>query len=291
MYAVSPHVLNSSSSSAQSASSMDSSYSQAQRDKIKQLIKDNYEIYISNVDHLDEAEVVCFGDNHGRDEHKRINGQIVDMLYVDESILLIEKTKPRKNGGSSLPIDHDSNKQAKYVTKPIPIQGWDIELDENRLKVLNEFITANMICKQPKVVHFLSLSTLSQWRDDLENNQLSTFSRITTLLSIGCITSCLSLFILSCTPCIKKYYQIKALRSTQKIIDEIPIRNQSMCETIQDISGAYKKIFVMGGNLHLYYADKEVRGIDQGPYIEGVNKTIDFLSGKKFAILIPKTQD
>lgn len=194
MYAVSTHGLNSSSSSAQSAISAESSHLQAQRNKIKQFIKDNYNEIISNVEHIDEAEVVCFGENHYNDNHRRINGEMIDMLYVDEGILLIEKPTKEREGESNRLYDLAPNEQAKYVTKPIPTQGWDIEEDENLRKELYEYVNANMIYEEPRATLILSSSRVQQFANSLDNEHSSTFCQIATIFSFCCALCCVSLF-------------------------------------------------------------------------------------------------
>lgn len=272
--------------------SIESNKLQIQREKINQFIQANYRVYISNVDQLDEAQIICLGERHGSETHKKINAQIVDMLYENESILLVEKSSQEINEESNLLHEDELiNEQAKYVKTPIKIQGWDIEDNENRITELKEFVTASMIYEKPRASYFLSSSRISRISNDLENNQLSTCSRITSLFSFCCILCCTSLFVKCCTPCIKKYYKKKGYQGFQKIINEVPLRNQKMCETIQNVLETNKKIFVMGGNKHFDFVEQGLEGIDYGPSNNAVEQTIGFLETKKFAILIPNEDD
>ncbi len=265
---------------------------QIQREKINQFIQANYRVYISNVDQLDEAQIICLGESHGNETHRKINAQIVDMLYENESILLVEKSSQEINEESSLLCEDELiNDQAKYVKKPIKIQGWDVEYNENSIKELKEFVTASMIYEKPRASYFLSPFRINRISNDLENNQLSTCSRITSLFSFCCILCCTSLFVKCCTPCIKKYYKKKGYQGFQKIINEVPIRNQKMCETIQNVSETNKKIFIMAGSNHFDFVGQGLEGIDYGPSNNAVEQTVDFLAAKKFAILIPNEND
>lgn len=269
--------------------SMDSNRLQKQRDEINQFIQENYRSWISNVDQLDEAQIICLGEMHDVEMHRMINAQIIDMLYEQESILLVEKSTQEINENLSLSDkEEDAISQAKYVRQPIQVDGWDIEDDEIRIKELGKYVRACMIYEEPKVIHFLSYSKTTRLYEDLENNRLSTCSRIAKIVSFGCRLSCTALFVKTCKPCIKKYYKAKARQGLQKIINGCLLRNQRMCEVIQDVSENYKKVFVMAGQAHFEMIEKETKGIDYGPSNKAVKLTMDFLSTKKFAILIPK---
>ena len=37
---------------------------QLQQEKIHQFIKDNYSVFISNVENLDDAQIICLGETH-----------------------------------------------------------------------------------------------------------------------------------------------------------------------------------------------------------------------------------
>ena len=264
---------------------------QIQRDKINQLIKDNYIVFISNVNHLDESQIICLGETHDNEMHRKINAQIIDMLYIDESILLVEKTSQETNEKSNLLYEDDlTNEQAKYVKKPIKIQDWDIKEDENRKKEIEEFVIASMIYEKPEVTHFLSLSKMNKLVNDLDNNQLSTCSRITKIFSFCFTVCCTYFFIKSCTPFIKKYYKNKAYQCLQQMINDVPIRNQKMCESIKNVLETHKKVFVIGGSNHFDFMEQEVEGIDCRQANKAIEQTIDFLATTKFAILIPKSE-
>lgn len=260
---------------------------QIQRQKINQFIKDNHRVWISNVDNLDEAQIICMGETHGNEIHRKINAEIIDSLFVVNSILLVEKASSEPQDVSSL---LSANEQAKYVKKPIKIQGWDIEEDDNRTKELTYFVESQMIYEKPQVVHFVNPSKMIALGDNLENNQLSTSSKVMGLFAFFCTTFCIALFIKSCTPCIKKYYERQVRQGVQKIIHDVPVRNQKMCESIEDALKIYEKIFVIGGGNHFDFVEdgEGVEGLDYTPSNKAVENTIKFLATKKFAILIPK---
>ncbi len=286
------HSINLKFSKLEPTTSIESNSLQIQREKINQLVKENYRVVISNVDQLDEAQIICLGESHNNEIHKEINAQIVDTLYEDESILLVEETSQENNEQSKILYENEIlPEQAKYVKKAIKIQGWDIEFDENRRKELHEFVKASTIYKKPKVSDFLTLSKITKVDKDLENNELSNCCQITKIFSFFCTWCCTAIFIKSCTPCIKKYYKNKAYQGLQEIINEVPIRNQKMCETIQHVLETHKKVFIIAGNKHFDFVEEGegIKELDFGPSNKAIGQTIDFLATKKFVILIPKS--
>ncbi len=85
------------------------------RQEIESLVKKNFDVVATNVDHLDEAEVVCLGENHISVKNRIDNAHLIDRLCERDDLILTETEE-------SDPIRHS---QAKYVRSPLKIKGWD----------------------------------------------------------------------------------------------------------------------------------------------------------------------
>ena len=101
------------------------------------------------------------------EKHRQINAHIIDSLYVEGSLLLVEETRESNENSSLLIDDAFTNNQAKYVKKPI-IEGWDIELNEKSGKDLKIFVKAGPIYEKPEVGYFLSSSKVESQVQDLQ---------------------------------------------------------------------------------------------------------------------------
>jgi hypothetical protein len=106
-----------------------------QRKKISDFVKKHFEVISQNVKHLDEAEVICFGETHGTYHHMFHNAQVIDALAEPESDLIL--------------VEHDDklsfrSDQAKYVKTPLPVKGWD-KLDEKIIKELSKKLSLDPI--------------------------------------------------------------------------------------------------------------------------------------------------
>lgn len=85
------------------------------KDKIEQFAKENFKM-ISNVDHLDEAEVICFGETHWNNRHMRNHALLIDALCEQDDLILLEYDE--KYGKR----EPDA---ASYVQQSLTKMGWD----------------------------------------------------------------------------------------------------------------------------------------------------------------------
>ncbi len=264
---------------------------QEQRNKISQYIQDNYEVVISNVKHLDQAQVICLGEKHFADIHRRINAQIVDQLYFDKTVLLVEKSSQTTNENSViLNFGKEFDVQAKYVTQSIAIQGWDTEENASSLRELRDFIRNDAISIKPEVAYFISQK--KELPGDAKNRPLTKSEKIKKFFSCCSKVCCVGLFIKSCTPCIKKYYKKQSLKGLQKTMNEMPVRNQRMCDTIEEAFKTNERVFVMAGDTHFLRVEQGegAPGIDYTLLNASIDQTYRFLEKRTFAILIPRPE-
>lgn len=90
------------------------------RDKIQQFAKKNFKI-VSNVDHLDEAEIICFGEQHHMKDQMHNNALLIDALSESDDLLLLEYDEKTMR----------TPDQARFVNRPLRRIGWD-KRDMNR---------------------------------------------------------------------------------------------------------------------------------------------------------------
>jgi hypothetical protein len=204
------------------------------RTKVSEFVKNHFKVISKNIEHLDEAEVICLGETHGTYRHMSNNGKLIDILSEPDSDLVL--------------VEHDENlptfrsDQAKYVKRPLPIKGWD-KLDEE---------------------------TLQEISSKLDLDPMSLIS----MIFFGRLP-------------IQKLEEIQW--ANQKIIDDLPARNQHMCQTIEENRGKGRRIYVIAGSGHLSLPKgKMYRGLDVKPQEEAFQETLTYLKTTKHAILIPK---
>lgn len=87
------------------------------RAEILELVQKKYRVD-SNVEHLDEAEVICFGETHTNDRHRAVNAALIDTLCEEDDRILTEHDE-----------DGRRTDQAKYVKHPLKVVGWDLNTD------------------------------------------------------------------------------------------------------------------------------------------------------------------
>lgn len=204
-----------------------------QRNKVAEYVKNNFKVVSQNVKHLDEAEVICFGETHGTYRHMSNNAKVIDALSEPDSDLIL--------------VEHDEHlkfrsDQAKYVKKPLPVKGWD-KLDE---ATINE-ISSKLKLDPMSIISMIFFGRLPE--EKVEEMQWA----------------------------------------NQKIIDDLPERNQHMCKTIEENGVKDRRIYVIAGSGHLSSPKgKMYEGLNKDPQEVAFRETLAYLKGKKYAILIPK---
>ncbi len=252
-------------------------------------IRTNYQVIYTNVECLDQAEVICLGEDHLADIHRRINAHVVDQLYSPESILLVEKPSLTTNENAMILNSHEQgNAQEKHVRSPIETRGWDIEETAENTKEAALYKKNLEIYKSPKKEHFIG--DQNALRSDAGNSSATKCGKIKNFFSCLSKICCAGLFIKTCTPCIRINYKKKALKIAQKQFNKFPARNQRMCESIDEALKINDRVFVMAGSAHLVPIKSEwkVKGIDYTLANQAVQQTHTYLKTKKFAILIPR---
>ncbi len=96
------------------------------QEKIDRYVRDHFHVISSNVEHINDAEVICLGETHGTFSHMYRNAQLIDAISEKQDLLLVE---------------HDDNlsfrsDQAKYLRKQLPLKGWD-KLDADTIEELS----------------------------------------------------------------------------------------------------------------------------------------------------------
>ncbi|MBX7066336.1 MAG: hypothetical protein K1X28_03815 [Parachlamydiales bacterium] len=74
----------------------------------------------------------------------------------------------------------------------------------------------------------------------------------------------------------------------QKIVDNLPERNESMCKTVEENSCPGRRIYVISGQGHLKPPTSLVKdGINLEGQKRAFDETLEYLKTKKYAILVP----
>jgi hypothetical protein len=77
--------------------------------------------------------------------------------------------------------------------------------------------------------------------------------------------------------------------ANQKIIDELPERNQHMCQTIEKNRAKERRTYTIAGSGHLSSPEgKMYDGLNKKPQEVAFQETLAYLKTKKHAILVPK---
>jgi len=221
---------------------------------------------ITNVESVDEAQIICLGETHSSGYHRKINGAVIDSLYRPGDIVLVEGEVSSEGGKK-----HSA--QISEVKNPVEIRSWDIvksESDRKFHEAMSSEITFRFFMNIGVILaSFIGSKILK-----------ATYGTDYYLGAVGRgVLPTVSIASLG----------IKMLRRTY---DKLPIRNRNMCETIEEESGLGKnrRIFVIAGITHFQECHPFWKTI--GFSNEGtIHETMKYLEGKKFAILIPRGID
>lgn len=239
---------------------------------IQELVNNSYTVITANVDNIQDAEVICLGENHFLPNHQLMNARIIDALK-GEIIALVEA----ENGD-----DVSEHFETKYVKKKIDSKGWDIHSPKSieGRDTMHAYKEAPQIPLLALLVGCFCLGSLMI--------TLNSMSKIMLLKS-----SILSLVIgFLINHLIKITYNAKHENGFQKIVDEVPRRNRNMCKTIQENSQPGRKVVVIGGLSHFVpssFLKSQCSDFAKNftPYDTAFDETIEFLQKRKFAILVP----
>lgn len=84
-------------------------------------IEDQFVVQETNVENLEEAQVVCLGENHHSIAHRLNNSKLINQIACENDILLTEYDERR---GTS-----DAKYQVPYLSKRLSVHGWDTRSD------------------------------------------------------------------------------------------------------------------------------------------------------------------
>jgi hypothetical protein len=87
----------------------------------------NFDVIAANVSHLEDAEVICIGETHTNQQHRRNLAALVDSLATKGDLLLLEYDQRKAF----------RTKQAEFIQTPLLTLGWD-QTSEKPLHSLQE---------------------------------------------------------------------------------------------------------------------------------------------------------
>lgn len=96
------------------------------RYRVDEFAKKHFNIQ-ANVDHLDQAEIICLGEIHTNTQHMIMNAEIIDALAEPKELVLVEHDERHK---------YRSN-QAEYVKSDVRKLGWDRYDPEDIQKIVD----------------------------------------------------------------------------------------------------------------------------------------------------------
>lgn len=183
-------------------------------EKANQFLIQNYNCAANNVDCLEDAKIICLGEVHTEDSHRKNNGAVIDeIIGMSRRDILIEESTPEK-------IDH--SQQGKYVKKFIERAGWDNrppKLRSNGDSILDIFSDIRPLIIGAGVYGIF-----------FPSDELGYISYAAFLLGISAL--------------------IVDIQKTQSQLGEFLGSNQNMCKVIGK-NLRRRKVFVIAGSAHL----------------------------------------
>lgn len=113
------------------------------RQRISAWVTDHFKTIDKNVEYLDQAEVICLGEEHDNMNHRLINAEVIHALSKKGDLILTED-----NGQSPCPSLWETTEQVRFVEDPLEIQGWDLPLIRHSIK---NVVLASIALAFPKV--------------------------------------------------------------------------------------------------------------------------------------------
>ncbi|MBX7066329.1 MAG: hypothetical protein K1X28_03780 [Parachlamydiales bacterium] len=233
--------------------------STTQSEKVEEFVKKHFDIIATNVARLEDAQVICLGETHIKSDHRKHNGALIDMLSKKNDLVLVE---------SHLPEPYD-DEQVMYVQTPLEVEGWDFRPETTDDGVNKLFSGIGLeICAEAALI--LGIIGLFFWAPLISY----------ILIPIGLVLMIAALML--------------ATKGVQQIINDIPLRNQSLCKTIDEKASVERRVFAIAGSNHLRpVKDSKFNFIQKAicdfrPQDQAYEETLASLQKHKFAILVPK---
>lgn len=246
-------------------------------EEANRFVRENYYCAGKSVDYLSDAKIVCLGENHSKDIHRKNNGAVIDELIgkSNSDVVLVEEPQE----GVFLSERVFLSEQDKYVTKSIARYGWDNRLlgSLEKLESLRS-VPFGEICT--KLGSGLYMVILSEYCGNPMNFLNPSYKEII----FG------GLILWSVYDVINSWNTLKKIQITMeknKIINanEFLGSNQNMCKIIEKNLG-YRKIYVTAGWGHFHPYSHLV----QKKVVQGVRELHEYLKDKKHMILIPRSE-
>lgn len=201
-----------------------------------------------NVDRIEDAELIFFGESHTDDNHLKSNAHIIDRLYKTGEIVFVEAEE-------NALVKYSSS--VKYVKSPIIIKGWDLSIGMSAW-LGNYFIPTMRNLVKP-IALFSVLSVI--WTITIGKSYYGDILKPV----VGGAFLFLSF----------------AREFSNQVYVQLPPRNRNMFKILDNNHPcANKRSYIIAGAAHLWpaqIADNTVAMKELGTY----------LSNKKYAILIP----
>lgn len=221
-------------------------------------ITSNYTVR-SNVEKIEDAQLIFLGETHYNNEHRRNNAKIIDSLYKPGEIVFVEA----EENISTESYKSQFNSQIKFVTSPIIIKGWDI--DFNLKDIFYEGV--EIIKNNAKLMPLPFILPMIVHQVAGEAFHLDKLALIAGLS--------ITLFV-----CIAE--------SSKKSLEKLPLRNRHMFMILDKHSPLPgNRKYVIGGSFHFSEVD-EIQKKNGLLNDQAMKEFTEYLKDKKFAILIPK---
>lgn len=266
-------------------------------------------IYLGNSS-LEEAQIVCFTDNHIDENFRMCIGKTIDKYYQEGDVILVEGIE----SGKTVALDESS--QAKWVTKTSTVQGWDrkdltesVFIDHKAQKQALEEAIERFTTSMSAINEYNSLT-----KNNFEQALLSitnSYKNYSKYISFGNtdLEMKFNKKLLPLEECAKQFREVKLqnkgvlLYAVLDICSELkeetkyaiyehtdeatnilmektfPERNDSLCNAIQKQIKPNQRVFVIAGALHF---------LSQGSQGKYESKQVkEKLNENKFVIVAP----
>lgn len=244
---------------------------------LNELIARNYKTEMFNTASLEKADIICIGECHESDKHRRQQAQIIDHFYQEHcDRVLLEAPSTYKN------LPPLKTTQIEYTQNVKNAYGWDIP-DRDRSLSLRAFEHLKQLkWRQGQALLLLVAGVaLPIMRSIITDNPIAK-----SVVGSIALTVCL----------VSAYIFKKQADKRKSLLREIneysQSRNQWMCREITTHSELCRgKIFVLAGRHHFPGGAKKEDGDDCELVEKSVRCIRNCLGNKKAVILIPKSDD
>lgn len=243
---------------------------------LNDLVNNKYKVIASNVNRLEEAEVVCLGENHTSQQNRMDNGKIIDELSNQDDLVLTEFDE---NLSQELEAEWGKNHE-----KPDLFKLFAEDKKLSKTECCGKFFTRMFLSK---------FKTKEELKKDQIDARTQQAQFVTKPLAIkGWDKRGKSWWDMA-----SSLFTALHLTNPEQLMKTLPSRNQNLCKTIDENKKEHRKIFVLAGSAHLTpssvygYIQRLIRwwiGFTPWHQDKAYSETLESLKAKRFVILVPR---